>query len=247
MDLAASHLTMRALHLQDIIVRQNLDHLFALPTPAAMLDPMQANRGVMQDAEGGYTTRLGGPPVFPWNSGVLLLTPGRALHTRILSRIDELPSHDGGDQGFLASFFAAEGIPWHELPRRYNLAFHPQPDEIRNAFAWHALHGVERTFHEDPHARAVLCNLTAACHRAGVCGPPRCMQPDSGRRRGRNRRDRGFWIRRRREELESRELTRFHRPQVQLATQAGGGQPAARAKTSTVTTYSGLYKSAPLS
>ena len=233
------------LHLQDIIVRQNLDHLFALPTPAAMLDPMQANRGVMQGSEGGYTTRLGGPPVFPWNSGVLLLTPGRALHTRILSRIDELPSHDGGDQGFLASFFAAEGIPWNELPRRYNVAFHPQPDEIRDAFAWHALHGVERTFQVDPHARAVLCNLTAACHRAGVCGPPRCMQSDSGRRRGRNRRDRGFWIRRRREELESRGQS----TQVELATQAGRGEPAARAKPSAraVMTYSGLHNSAPLS
>ena len=112
--------------------------------------------------------RLGGPPVFPWNSGVLLLTPGKALHARILSRIDELPSHDGGDQGFLASFFAAEGIPWHELPRRYNLAFHPQPDEIRNALAWHALHGVERTFLADPHARAVLCNLSAACGLSAV-------------------------------------------------------------------------------
>ena len=238
--------------LQDIIVRQNLDHLFALPTPAAMLDPMQANRGVMQGLEGGFTTRLGGPPVFPWNSGVLLLTPGKALHARILSRIDELPSHDGGDQGFLASFFAAEGIPWHELPRRYNLAFHPQPDEIRNAFAWHALHGVERTFLADPHARAVLCNLSAACHRAGVCAPPRCMQPAAGRRRGRIRRDRAFWARRRREQLESRDQSKlFHTsPQVQLAAQAGKGQPAARAKPSAraATTYSGLQDSrVPLS
>lgn len=229
--------------LQDIIVRQNLDHLFALPTPSAMLDPMQANRGVMQGLEGGFTTRLGGPPIFPWNSGVLLLTPGKALHARILSRIDELPSHDGGDQGFLASFFAAEGIPWHELPRRYNLAFHPQPDEIRNAFAWHALHGVERTFLADPHARAVLCNLSAACHRAGVCAPPRCMQPATGRRRGRIRRDRAFWAGRRREQLESRDQSKLFQTspqQVQLAAQAGRGQPTARAKPSAraATTYS---------
>ena len=58
-------------------MHRNIDHLFALATPAAALDPMQANRGVLQDLEGGFTTRLGGPPVFPWNSGVLVLSPSR--------------------------------------------------------------------------------------------------------------------------------------------------------------------------
>lgn len=106
----------------------------------------------------------------------------RVMHARMLRRVDELPSHDGGDQGFLASFFAAEGVPWNELPRRYNLAFHPQPDEIQTAFVWHALHGLERKFDYEPYARAVMCNLSVACHRAGVCGPPRCTRTGTRRR-----------------------------------------------------------------
>ena len=170
----------------DIIVHRNIDHLFGLATPAAVTDPNQAARGVLQGLEGGYTTHLpGGVPVFPFNSGVLLLRPSLAMHARMLRRIDELPSHDGGDQGFVASFFAAEGIPWYELPRRYNLAFMPQPDEIRTAYAWHALHGLEHSFDYEPHARAVLCNLSVACHQKGICRSPRCTRPKRGRRRRR--------------------------------------------------------------
>ena len=128
----------------DIIVRRNIDHLFsaAVRAPAAVLDSHWADRGVMQGRAGGHTTARGGPPVFPFNSGLLVLTPSARLHARMLATVNELPSYDAGDQGFLASFFGREVGPWHELPRRYALNYqNMMADELDSALTWHAMHG----------------------------------------------------------------------------------------------------------
>ena len=128
----------------DIIVRRNIDHLFsaAVRAPAAVLDSHWADRGVMQGRAGGHTTARRGPPVFPFNSGLLVLAPSARLHARMLATVNELPSYDAGDQGFLASFFGREVGPWHELPRRYALNYqNMMADELDSALTWHAMHG----------------------------------------------------------------------------------------------------------
>ena len=60
----------------------------------------------------------------------------------MLATVNELPSYDAGDQGFLASFFGREVGPWHELPRRYALNYqNMMADELDSALTWHAMHG----------------------------------------------------------------------------------------------------------
>ena len=48
-----------------------------------------------------------------------------------------LSLNDGGDQGFLAAFFASRNVAWYELPRRYHLGWCVQPDEVQEAYIWH--------------------------------------------------------------------------------------------------------------
>ena len=111
----------------DTIVRRNIDHLFspAVKAPAAV-------------AEGPPPRTFGGIHFKPFNSGVLVVSPDRQVFKSLVKAKDSLPSYDGGDQGTLASFHARRGVPWHELPRTYNLFGCPQEDEISAAHIWHA-------------------------------------------------------------------------------------------------------------
>lgn len=47
-----------------------------------------------------------------FNSGVFAVEPSRELFEDMLSQLKKLPSYDGGDQGFLNSYFS----DWHRLP-----------------------------------------------------------------------------------------------------------------------------------
>merc|ERR1711920_266889 len=65
------------------------------------------------------------PDVFPpdrFNAGVIVLEPSQALLAEMVAQIPNLPSHDGGDTGFLNAFFP-DWYQWpaeHRLPFRYN-------------------------------------------------------------------------------------------------------------------------------
>ena len=76
----------------------------------------------------------------------------------MLATVNELPSYDAGDQGFLASFFGREVGPWHELPRRYALNYqNMMADELDSALTWHAMHGTSGG------AFRQQCNLVPLC------------------------------------------------------------------------------------
>eukprot|EP00753_Platysulcus_tardus_P010676 PLAT2954.1.p1 GENE.PLAT2954.1~~PLAT2954.1.p1 ORF type:complete len:351 (+),score=162.19 PLAT2954.1:48-1100(+) len=82
----------------DAMVVRNVDDLFLRPTPAAA------------------------PDVFPpdcFNAGVLVVTPNAATFASMLAVTAELPSHDGGDTGFLNSFFP----DWWSWPAEQRLPF----------------------------------------------------------------------------------------------------------------------------
>ncbi|CAM9286254.1 unnamed protein product, partial [Heterosigma akashiwo] len=62
------------------------------------------------------------PDIFPpdkFNAGVLLIEPNKAIYSDLLSCIDSLPSYDGGDTGFLNSFFK----DWYLMPSDARLPF----------------------------------------------------------------------------------------------------------------------------
>ena len=71
-----------------------------------------------------------------------------------------LPSYDGSEQGFLASYFARHRVRWSELPRRYNLFSCVQADEVRASYAWHLNPAFDGAFH-DPLVREVQRALDA--------------------------------------------------------------------------------------
>lgn len=52
-----------------------------------------------------------------FNSGVFACEPSVELFDQLVSQVGKLPSADGGDQGFLNSFF---GDDWNRLPLEYN-------------------------------------------------------------------------------------------------------------------------------
>lgn len=82
----------------DCIIMQNIDELFERPSPAFA------------------------PDVFPpdrFNAGVIVLEPSREVFEEMLEQIPQLPSHDGGDTGFLNAFFPA----WYEWPAAHRLQF----------------------------------------------------------------------------------------------------------------------------
>ncbi|CAK9072896.1 unnamed protein product [Durusdinium trenchii] len=85
----------------DCLILENIDELFASVCPAFC------------------------PDVFPpdkFNAGVMVVEPSRSVFQEMLQQIDRLPSHDGGDTGFLNSFFP-DWFRWpaeQRLPFRYN-------------------------------------------------------------------------------------------------------------------------------
>lgn len=82
----------------DCIVMEGIDELFERPSPAFA------------------------PDVFPpdrFNAGVIVLEPSREVFGKMLEQIPQLPSHDGGDTGFLNAFFPA----WYEWPAAHRLQF----------------------------------------------------------------------------------------------------------------------------
>jgi alpha-N-acetylglucosamine transferase len=86
----------------DTIVLRNVDDLFARPSIAAASDFFLPDR---------------------FNSGVLVLEPSVDLFARLLTRLHAAESYDGGDQGFLNTFWP----DWwampvgHRLPSVYNV------------------------------------------------------------------------------------------------------------------------------
>lgn len=88
----------------DTLVLQNVDELFDRPEIAAAPDFLMPDR---------------------FNSGVMVLDPNRETFRRMVESLDATMSYDGGDQGFLNSFFSGwYAMPVeHRLPVGYNL-FH---------------------------------------------------------------------------------------------------------------------------
>lgn len=86
----------------DTLVLQNIDELFTRPYFAAAPDFLMPDR---------------------FNSGVMVLDPSPRTFGQMSERLDGLDSYDGGDQGFLNSFFADwYAMPVaHRLPAGYNL------------------------------------------------------------------------------------------------------------------------------
>lgn len=81
----------------DVMPLVSLDHLFAAPTPAMVPDVYAATK---------------------FNSGVMLLEPSEVVFTDMMDQLEHLPSYNGGDQGFLNSYFS----DWYSLPARHRLA-----------------------------------------------------------------------------------------------------------------------------
>eukprot|EP00928_Gymnodinium_smaydae_P044265 TRINITY_DN29535_c0_g1_i1.p1 TRINITY_DN29535_c0_g1~~TRINITY_DN29535_c0_g1_i1.p1 ORF type:complete len:298 (+),score=58.30 TRINITY_DN29535_c0_g1_i1:52-894(+) len=85
----------------DCVVLESVDELFERPCPAFC------------------------PDVFPpdrFNAGVMVLEPSRAVFADMLREMQRLPSHDGGDTGFLNAFYP-NWYTWpaeQRLPFRYN-------------------------------------------------------------------------------------------------------------------------------
>ena len=88
----------------DTVVVQNVDDLFDRPEITAAPDFLMPDR---------------------FNSGVMVLEPSAATFERMVSALEHAESYDGGDQGFLNTFFAGwYAMPAeHRLPVGYNL-FH---------------------------------------------------------------------------------------------------------------------------
>jgi lipopolysaccharide biosynthesis glycosyltransferase len=80
----------------DTIVLQNIDDLFERPSIAAAPDFLLPDR---------------------FNSGVMVIEPSEALFARMMEQLFSMQSYDGGDQGFLNTFFAG----WYDLPSRHRL------------------------------------------------------------------------------------------------------------------------------
>lgn len=62
------------------------------------------------------------PDVFPpdkFNAGVIVLEPSKEEFARMMEQVDKLPSHDGGDTGFLNSFYSS----WYEWPAEHRMPF----------------------------------------------------------------------------------------------------------------------------
>ncbi len=86
----------------DTLVLQNIDELFLRPYFAAAPDFLMPDR---------------------FNSGVLVLDPCEATFDQMVAQIDTAKTYDGGDQGFLNTFYPDwYAMPVaHRLPAGYNL------------------------------------------------------------------------------------------------------------------------------
>jgi glycogenin glucosyltransferase len=86
----------------DTIVLRNVDELFDRPDFAAAPDFLMPDR---------------------FNSGVMVLAPSLDTFARMMAALASAPSYDGGDQGFLNSFYPDwYAMPVaHRLPSGYNL------------------------------------------------------------------------------------------------------------------------------
>jgi glycogenin len=86
----------------DMVVLQNLDDLFERPELAAAPDFLRPDH---------------------FNSGTMVLEPSRDKLARMLRQLAESPTYDGGDQGFLNTFFGDwyTGPGDRRLPTWYNL------------------------------------------------------------------------------------------------------------------------------
>lgn len=86
----------------DTIVLQNVDDLFERPVFAAAPDFFLPDR---------------------FNSGVMSLVPDKEVFARMMTALGNMTSYDGGDQGFLNTFYADwYAMPVaHRLPAGYNL------------------------------------------------------------------------------------------------------------------------------
>jgi len=82
----------------DLLVLKNIDDLFVRP----------------------FTTLAAAPDMLPpdqFQSGLLAIKPNNRTYARMLEQMMVLPSYDGGDQGFLNSFFRN----WYEMPSHSRL------------------------------------------------------------------------------------------------------------------------------
>jgi glycogenin len=86
----------------DTLVLKNVDDLFDRPGFAAAPDFFLPDR---------------------FNSGVMVLQPSKETFARMVGALSDSPSYDGGDQGFLNTFFSDwYAMPAaHRLPAGYNL------------------------------------------------------------------------------------------------------------------------------
>lgn len=86
----------------DTIVLQNIDELFERPAIAAAPDFLLPDR---------------------FNSGVMVVEPSKAVFDSMLEKLFTSGSYDGGDQGFLNTFYPDwyTGPAGHRLPAGYNL------------------------------------------------------------------------------------------------------------------------------
>ena len=86
----------------DTVVLRNVDELFERPAIAAASDFFMPDR---------------------FNSGVMVIKPDHELFAKLLGALAEAPTYDGGDQGFLNSYWP----DWwsmpveHRLPAAYNI------------------------------------------------------------------------------------------------------------------------------
>ena len=86
----------------DTVVLRNIDELFERPAIAAASDFFMPDR---------------------FNSGVMVLDPSPELFVKLMTALEAAPTYDGGDQGFLNSYFS----DWwampveHRLPAVYNI------------------------------------------------------------------------------------------------------------------------------
>ena len=84
----------------DTLILDNVDHLFERPGT-----PLSA-----------------APDVFPpdkFNAGVLVVTPKASVFEKMTEQLSDTQSHDGGDTGFLNTFFPE----WYSLPSQHRLPF----------------------------------------------------------------------------------------------------------------------------
>lgn len=86
----------------DTIVLQNIDDLFERPAIAAAPDFLLPDR---------------------FNSGVMVIEPNAELFANLMEKLSTSESYDGGDQGFLNTYYS-DWYKWpveHRLPAGYNM------------------------------------------------------------------------------------------------------------------------------